>query len=239
MRLSLRNVLSHLTVLNILLVVLVWQLFQHFHHSLNYDLSISLSELKPKSQAVIVGNLDNTENQKQEQTIVEYSNIINKNLFHPDRHVPPEKKVVQELPKPEIILYGTMITEETKIAFIEDIKSKVTTPGRGKRQRPIKTGEVISGFTVKDITEDKIVLQRGEESFAVSVLDPGKKKDRQSMQPTPTAKQHPIPPQQASTVKPALTPAPPPQRPQNTPSPPQPPQEGFNPLLDAIRRSGG
>jgi type II secretory pathway component PulC len=210
-RLTLRKMLSHITILNILLAVLSWQLYLHLNHDLKHDQLFSTQDIK-KPQDIAEVDHDNSEDKKKEPIIVEYSNIVEKNLFHPERMIPPEKKVAQELPKPEIVLYGTMITEEAKIAYVEDLKAKTTTPGRGPRQRPIKKGEMISGFTVKDITEDKIILQRGEESITVSLLDPSKKKQRQSSQPLPAVKQPPTQPQQAPNVKPTITPAPQPQK---------------------------
>jgi hypothetical protein len=103
----------------------------------------------------------------------DYINVAEKNLFHPDRKIPVEiKKGGEEaapLPKPELVLYGTLITDDFRLAYLEDLKAPRNTPGRGKRQTALKQGDIISGFTLKEIDADKITLQRGEEKMVVTV----------------------------------------------------------------------
>ncbi len=107
-------------------------------------------------------------------SISEYSIISDQNIFHPERIIQPEKKSEQEQKqetRPEILLYGTIITDNFKLAYIEDIKSPVTTPGRGKRQIAVKEGDTFGGFTVKNIETDKILLVKGEEKMSVYMHD--------------------------------------------------------------------
>jgi len=111
----------------------------------------------------------------------DYTIISEENLFHPERIIPPEKKAEQELPKPDFILYGTMVSDDISLAFLEDLKSPRNTPGRGKRQVALKKGDTFSGFTLKEIAQDNIVMVRGEEKMMVSVVDPQKPKTRQSI----------------------------------------------------------
>ncbi|MFQ3574032.1 MAG: hypothetical protein SNJ53_05310 [Thermodesulfovibrionales bacterium] len=113
----------------------------------------------------------------------DYIVISDLNLFHPERKIPPLQPVKVELPKPELILYGTLVSADAKIAYLEDIKAPITTPGRGKRQRAMKIGEAIGGFVLKEIHPDKIVLIRGEDTMVVNVIDP--KKKRQQVEPSP------------------------------------------------------
>jgi hypothetical protein len=108
----------------------------------------------------------------------EYRVIADQNLFHPDRIIPPEKKPESVLPKPEFILYGTLITPDLKIAYLEDKKAPVTTPGRGQRQSALNVGESLSGFRVKEILPDKVVMTRGEETIQVLLQEPGSSKAR-------------------------------------------------------------
>jgi hypothetical protein len=62
----------------------------------------------------------------------DYTPIGEKNLFHPDRIIPEGKKSPAPitLPRPELILHGTMLTSELKIAYLEDKKAAQKTPGR-------------------------------------------------------------------------------------------------------------
>jgi len=116
----------------------------------------------------------------------DYLIIGDQNLFHPERHIPPEKKLEQEqqLPMPEFVAYGTVITDDVSIAYLEDQKAPRTSTGRGKRQVALTKGDILSGFTLKDIDAEKIVMVRGEEKLTVYVRDPGKRK-KGAAQPPP------------------------------------------------------
>jgi hypothetical protein len=98
---------------------------------------------------------------------LDYAVIGENNLFHPERRIPPLKKDEKALPRPELVLYGTIIGDGATVAYIEDKKSPKTTPGRGARQQIVKKGDVLSGFVVREIETDKIVLVRGEETMVV------------------------------------------------------------------------
>jgi len=114
--------------------------------------------------------------QTQIPTAFEYTLIAEQNIFHPERKI-PEKKDEQK-PKPEFILYGTLITDDLKIAYMEDKKAPYTTPGRGKRQSTIRLGNTLSGFTLKEVQEDMVVMVRGDDKIEVKLLDPANTKIR-------------------------------------------------------------
>ena len=136
----------------------------------------------------------------------DYTIISEENLFHPQRIIPPEKKVEVELPKPDFILYGTMVSDDLSIAFLEDLKAPRNTPGRGKRQVALKKGDSFSGFTLKEIEQEKIVMLRGEETIIVTVIDPQKPKRRAIV--TPASQKTPgQPPQKTQKQTPASKPA--------------------------------
>lgn len=99
--------------------------------------------------------------------------VSEENLFHPERKTPLGK--AGESARPDIVLYGTLILGDTAIAYIEDRNSPYSTPGRGKRQKAIKKGDAVSGFVLKEIGRDMIVLERGEDKMTVLLKD---RKDR-------------------------------------------------------------
>ncbi len=107
---------------------------------------------------------------------LDYAIIGENNLFHPERRVPPEKTVQQVLPKPELILYGTLIADGSSLAFIEDKKSPKSSPGRGKRQSVVKKGDVLGGFVLNEVLADRILLKRGEESMTVYLMQADKQR---------------------------------------------------------------
>jgi hypothetical protein len=104
----------------------------------------------------------------------DYFVVAEQNIFHPERRI-PEKKEERVLPKPEILLYGTIITDRLTVAYVEDKKTPHTTPGRGKRQLVLRKGDSVSGFVLKEINEDQIVLGRGDEIMTVKLHDDHKR----------------------------------------------------------------
>jgi hypothetical protein len=115
------------------------------------------------------GTVKETTDELQTPSVTEYTVISEKNLFHPDRKIPVEKKAEQPLPKPDFVLFGTLITNGTSLAYLEDLKAPRSTAGRGKRQLTLKKGDTLSGFTLKEIEADKIVMVRGDETITIPV----------------------------------------------------------------------
>jgi hypothetical protein len=115
----------------------------------------------------------------------DYAVIADENLFHPERKIPPDKKEeeLQPLPKPEFVLYGTIITDDVSLAYLEDLKAPRTSAGRGKRQVSLKKGGILSGFTLNEIAADRITMTRGEEKMVVLVRDPQRPKARIAVAP--------------------------------------------------------
>jgi hypothetical protein len=105
--------------------------------------------------------------------------IAEQNLFHPERIIPPEQQEEQPLQKPDFVLYGTLITDNISVAYMEDKKSPRTTPGRGKRQTALKKGDTLSGYTLKEIDPEQVTMVRGEDTLILKVIDPNVKKDRE------------------------------------------------------------
>jgi hypothetical protein len=105
---------------------------------------------------------------------LEYSIIAEQNLFHAERKI-PEKVETAALPKPEFVLYGTMITDGLSIAYMEDLKAPASTPGRGKRQRALRAGSLLSGYTLSEVYHDRVIMARGEDRMTIKVAGRDKK----------------------------------------------------------------
>ncbi|MBP1748205.1 MAG: hypothetical protein H6Q52_744 [Deltaproteobacteria bacterium] len=132
----------------------------------------------------------------------DYAVVGERNIFHPERTIPVDKK--DEVPRPEVVLYGTMVDTD-RFAFIEDKRNPTTTPGRGNRQRVVRKGEVVSGYTVTDIMKDRITLARGDDRVTVMLSEPKRREG------SDTGTQ---PSQPAAPMKPGTAPARSPQIPQ-------------------------
>lgn len=148
----------------------------------------------------------------QPPSAMEFAIIAEQNAFNPTRKNPAEQKEEKPLPKPEFVLYGTLVAGDTGVAFIEDLKEPHTTVSRGKRQRTLRVGGVLSGFTLREVDAEKVVMVRGEEKIEVRVLDSHKKTRETSPAPAPVGVQ-------ASTPA-AQTPASPAQIPPKRTRPP-------------------
>lgn len=160
-----RYILNNINPLNIILIasaILIGlaALSPYFYSQVLYKLPVakppSVEEDKQPDAAAVVS-----------PSLSDYMVIADQNLFHPDRKIPLEKKEAQQIPKPELILYGTLITEGMSVAYVEDKKNPKTSPGRGKRQNVMKKGDSVGGFVLKEIEADKIMLSRGDETMVV------------------------------------------------------------------------
>ncbi len=117
---------------------------------------------------------------------IDFMLIADQNLFNPERKIPVEKPQAPPLPpRPELVLYGTLITGDTRVAYVEDLKSPMTTPGRGKRMKVLTIGDKVGDFMLKEIDPDMIILVRGSEVMTVDLADPKGKRQNSAEVPKP------------------------------------------------------
>jgi hypothetical protein len=145
-----------------------------------------------------------------------WSVIANRNLFSPTRSEGPVTPATgsggPQLPKP--MLYGVVLRNGTRIAYLED---PVT-----KRVAAYRVGDVVAGSTVQSISADQVVLARPEGTVDVRLHDPTKPKA-------------PLPPPGSPGVAPGMPQVPPvpgmpvPGMVPSTPFPP--PQPAFQPPM--------
>jgi hypothetical protein len=207
---KLNRLLRNISLLNIILIASIILMASYVVFPL---LNVKVKYIPDSSKKVSTVTEEELA-QSQTPSPSDYTIIAEQNLFHPERKIPPEKKEEQPLPKPEFVLYGTLITDNVSFAYLEDKKSPRTTPGRGKRQTALKKGDTMSGFTLKEIDHDKVVMVKGEETLIVKVIDSSVKKDREVVS-TPTLSPPPAPTSRVQAVPGAQktpTPSPPPPR---------------------------
>ncbi len=174
--LQLRPVLKNINLLNILLLaILVVFAFRVFMPALYQDIRYLLPPAKKSFEAEEKPLL-----QQKLPSLSDYMIVSEENPFHPERKIPIEKKVEQPLPKPEFVLYGTLITDDLKMAYLEDLKAPRSTSGRGKRQVALKQGDSLSGFRVKEIEAGKVVMVRGDDRIIVPIIDPAHTREGQA-----------------------------------------------------------
>ena len=174
------------------------------------DIKVKFTPATPKK---ILTTIEEIPPEGQTQSPSDFLIIAEQNLFHPQRIIPPEKQAEQPLQKPDFVLYGTLVADDISVAYMEDKKSPRTTPGRGKRQTALKKGDTMSGYTLKEIDPEQVVMIRGEETLIVKIIDPNVKKDREGGS-TPIPQAQAISPEQR-----ALRATPQPTRPEQASTP--------------------
>ncbi len=171
--------LRNINVINLGLLVLILY-FAYFLLFPLMDMPVAYS--LPPAKPLATGKTETEPPPQQTLDPMGYTVIADQNLFHPDRKIPLEKKAEAPLPKPEFVLFGTLITSDLGIAYLEDKKAPpVMTPGRGKRQTALKKGESLSGYILKELFNDRVVMNRGEETVTVYLNDAQAPKAREGI----------------------------------------------------------
>jgi hypothetical protein len=172
-----RFLFKNITLLNLLLIAVITMIA---NYAMMPYLNIQIrSALPARKKTIDQKRTDPSEFFRPSSS--DYIVVSEENLFHPERKIPPEKKEEPpELPKPDLVLYGTLVSDVARVAYVEDLKAPQTTPGRGKRQTVLKVGDTVSGFIVKEVDTDKIIMVRGETRMVVPVSAPRKRKTEET-----------------------------------------------------------
>jgi hypothetical protein len=190
-----RRFLKNINVLNVVLVLAVLVMARYAVAPL---LHVNLGDIVPL-QKKSAEEKETKPSAANTPSPADYVIIAEENPFHPERKIPPEKKEEKPLPKPEFVVYGTVISNDTSLAYLEDLKAPVNSSGRGKRQIALKTGDVLSGFTLKSVEADKIVMVRGEEKMVIPVRNTSRTKSAVNPSPqkaaTPAGTKSPLSPE--------------------------------------------
>jgi len=196
-----RWILSNLSVLNIALVAALI-IFGSYAFLPLFGKSVKLTLPAAKKQTATTAAAPEKTVESKTPSPSDYFVIAEQNIFHPERKIPVEKKEAAPLPKPEFVLYGTLILDDVRIAYMEDKKAPQNAPTRGKKQIPLKMGETLSGFILKEVDADKVVMVRGDEKLDVHLNDPAKSKTREGATTAAPGTQAATPTQQQPGAKP-------------------------------------
>lgn len=183
-----RWILSNLSVVNIILAAVLIVFANNMFLPL-FGKSSRLLLPPLKKQAAVSATTAEKPGEGKSPSPSDYFLIAEQNIFHPERKIPVEKKniVAPPLPKPDFVLYGTLMLDDVRIAYMEDKKAPQTTATRGKKQIPVRVGEALSGFTLKEISADRVVMVRGAENVTVNLNDAAKDRAREQSGGIPVA----------------------------------------------------
>jgi type II secretory pathway component PulC len=168
---AVKLILRNINVLNMLLLAVAVVLFFLFDYPLLGG-QASIVQIQARETGAPIQSEEKSAPEGS-ASYADFISIAEKNLFHPEREMPKAEKAAA--PKPELILYGTVITDDVSIAYVEDRKSPYSTPGRPKRQTALKKGGSIGGYVLREIEPNRIVLVRGEDKLVVMLDDKGKR----------------------------------------------------------------
>ena len=174
---KLRTLYKNINIINTLLIItLVLFVLYAVLPLLNADIEYKMS---PLSEGPV-----ETPDKSKEPSIKknafqsDYIIIAERNLFHPERKIPEPEEETVAIERPDFVLYGTMIIGDVKIAYMDDLKSPLSTPGRGKRQRAVKKGGKLGGYTLIEVFQDRVVMGKEDDSIEVNIIDPSNPKIR-------------------------------------------------------------
>ena len=199
-----KNLLSNVNVMNVLLAGLL--VFVVNYMAFPFSKMNTKYTLPPVKKPAIEGTEIKEKTEDKSPSLSDYLIIADQNLFHPERIIPVPKVEAPPLPKPDFVLYGTLVTESVQIAYMGEKKAKGP---QDKKQTALRLGDSMSGFILKEVEKDQALMQRGEEKIIVSLNDA---KTRESVAPagagTAAVTQTPGQPAQAVQKKPpSLAPA--------------------------------
>jgi type II secretory pathway component PulC len=105
-----------------------------------------------------------------------YDVIATKSLFDPNRAQPTSSEAMAPIPSPAptLALYGVAISDDTRVAFVQDLVTKQIFGYR--------TGDKLAGGQVERIEPDRVVIMRPDGPIEVLLRRP---KEAQTIMPPP------------------------------------------------------
>ena len=104
-----------------------------------------------------------------------YDVIATRTLFHPNRSEPRSLEAMAPIlpPAPTLALYGVAISDDTRVAFVQDLVTK--------QILGYKTGDKLAGGQVERIEPDRVVIMRADGPIEVLLHQP---KESQAVVPS-------------------------------------------------------
>jgi ribosomal protein L12E/L44/L45/RPP1/RPP2 len=163
---KIKYLLSNINLMNIMLAVML--IFIVNYMAMPFSKMDAKYALPPVKKPAIERTSKDEKTEEKSPSPSDYVVIAEQNLFHPERMIPVPKVEAPPLPQPEFMLYGTLVTDGLQIAYMEDKKTKGP-QDKEKRQTALRLGDSMSGFVLKEVDNEEVVMQRGEEKIVVSL----------------------------------------------------------------------
>jgi hypothetical protein len=179
----------YIKLINVLLFILVVFLINRIYNIWRPSEAKDFSEPTKERQAVVPVPKLNISKKPPRKA---YQNIINKDLFRPQRNewkppsIPEQEIQTTEL---KIRVYGIVMYDKLKYAWIkEEVKRvkgsrsrrrlKKTKGVKSEKLKKIEEGDSIEGWLVSTIKPDAVILKLGENNKEFHLIEPGDPKRR-------------------------------------------------------------
>lgn len=149
---------------------------------------------KAKGAAII----EETKKEPPRQQLVSTKNIIEKNLFDPERGasraLEAEASSIAMQRIRNMVLMGTAILGNNRYAILQEPSGSPQSPSRGQTGQPgslrLKLGDTVEGFRLSEIHDRKVVFTKGASRVEVSLdffqkFDDSKGQTKAPTQPRP------------------------------------------------------
>ncbi|MEK7238578.1 MAG: hypothetical protein AAB012_03695 [Nitrospirota bacterium] len=188
-------------LINLILLIIVGMLGLRLYKTWVKPLDIAEQKTPQQTQKDKKISEDKKTKEKKELNFNEtvYNVIVQKDLFRPSRSAPQVEEIPLQFFANPPKLYGTIIMGNDKSAILEDPKTKTT--------KLYRLNDLLGGFTISDIQDNKVVLSMGDESIEVKLRE---------IKTITAPRQQPFMPQQQPQIQ---QPQPPQVRPQGTERP--------------------
>lgn len=148
-------------LLNLLLILIIGLLGNKFYDVLKYkaEIPVEATAGEVREEAAVVEHRGRPYDENA------FEVISTMDLFRPSRTAPSVEKKAAEKPPlpPPPKLFGTVILNNNKTAILESSDTRTT--------KVYRVNDTVSGYTVVDILEDKVVLMGNEEKVEVRLRD--------------------------------------------------------------------
>lgn len=195
-------------LLNLLLILIIGVLGNKFYHVLEYSAEMPIED----GSGVVPEEFVPVEHKDRAYDENAFEVISSMDLFRPSRTAPSvERKAAEKPPLPAPPkLFGTVILNDNKTAILEASDSRST--------KVYRLNDTISGYTVLEIHEDKVVLMGNDEKVEVRLREnkgvqsqsrpvvrppivpqPGRQIQNQNPGAVPQRRARPVPPRRRPT----------------------------------------
>lgn len=197
-----RSIIKHVNILNILLLSAAAAMFAFAAIPLLADIPAPVTA--PDAAKKIAVQQEVAAAPYQAPPYTDYVVIPEQNIFHSLRKMPPENKGEKLVLRPDLILYGTVMVDNARFAYVEDKRAPQPQPGQRKKQIVLREGASLNSYVLKVVEKDRIEMVKGDDRMVFYLLDLNKERSGETLRSSASPdKARPAGPAKPTPVAPA------------------------------------